>query len=78
MDEDDIMIIPAWMFHESSLNGDESSLLIQCNMDCIIEKPSLDEESLLLQSRRRSVKLPPPRPQRTVDYIQVFHDFLET
>ena len=70
MDDDDIMIIPFWMFHDSS-SLDDSSLLIQCNLDCIIEKPSVDDDSLLLQNRQRSVRVPPPRPSRCFDYIQV-------
>ena len=61
------------MFYDATSN-DDSSLLIQCNFDCIIEKPSYDEVSFVLPSRQRS-RVPPPRPGRSLDYIQVFYDF---
>ena len=67
-DEDDLEIIPSWLFFDAE-SGDDSSLLIHCNYDCIIERPSCDEISINLPGRKRPV--PPPRPTRALDYIQV-------
>ena len=67
-DEDDLEIIPSWLFFDAE-SGDDSSLLIHCNYDCIIERPSCDEVSISLPGRKRPV--PPPRPTRALDYILV-------
>ena len=64
------------MFADPS-GADESSLLIHCNLECIIERPSYDDVSIHLPRRTRDVPIPPPRPTRALDYIQVTYSFLQ-
>ena len=68
IDDDDLLIIPHWLFDDLA-DAEESSLLIHCNFDCLIDQSSLDEVSLTLPRRKRDV--PPPRPRRSLDYVRV-------
>ena len=70
-DDDESVIIPQWLFDESSLN--DSSLVIVDNLDCIIDcdRGSVNDLTFPFNRAEASKKAVPPRPVRPVEFITV-------
>ena len=76
IDDCDFTIIPRWLYEECQFNAsrlsssfDDSSLHLQHNLGCIIEKPSQSDDSFgLLIGENGTSKAVPSK----LDYIKVF------
>ena len=72
MDEDFDPLIPYGFFSTSFLDWADSSLIIQSNMDCIIDRTRVMDGSVSHQLKGGSGDNSlPPRPSAALNYVKV-------